>query len=296
MAKLYTTPDLLKLHGELRSVVNGISKQTHAVRRQAAKAKADAEKLYDGSGMSKTEVRNAVSRHVEAFVDTHTKPIRALLKPKLKEMEGIRLRIEEARENMTNPVRRLNALTMMESKLIEQRYRAMQLTHGAGPAELEVIADAAKTSGDLGMLAAVVARNNQLPSKDRRFSNAELLADVALPGQDDVDAVYAEAVSLPAYAIACDRAFDRLGEIKPEDRLANALAERTVELKDDGSLADFVAKQPRDHVEDDDGDEPKADPKDFSTWSEFAEAGGDFDDLTEADHARFWPIDAGGES
>ena len=295
MAKLYPTPDLLKLHGELRSVVNGISKQTYAVRRQAAKAKADAEKLYEGSGMSKTEVRNAVSRHVEAFVDTYAMPIRALLAPKLREMEGIRLRIEEARENMTNPIRRLNAITMMDGKLVEQRYKAMQLTHGAGPAELEVIADAAKTSGDLGMLAAVVARNNQLPTKERPFSNAELLAGVRLPGQDDVDAVYAEAVSLPAYALSCDRAFDRLGEIKPEDKLANAIADRAVELNDDGSLADFVVRQPKDHV-DDDGNRPKADPKDFSNWSEFAEAGGDFDDLSEEDHARFWPAEAGGES
>lgn len=298
MAKLYTSQNLISKHQPLRAAVSEISKLTTDVRNSANKASAEAEKLYDRSGLSKTAKRDAIERHVRATVDTS--PVKAKIAPLLREMEGHRLQLEEARPNMLNPIRRLNALTLMERKMIESRYAAMQMLDGVGPAELEVAAEAAKIARDFGMLAAVVSRNNQLPSKDRRFTNAELLADVELPGQADIDAVYQELDVLPKYAISCSRAVDNLGRLAAEDRIELGLSERQVHINEDGSLADFQTTEPMRYKLDGSEvtgvndpkliDSKKPDPKDFDNYVDFAEAGGKATDLTHDDDIRFFGV------
>jgi hypothetical protein len=296
MAKYFTAADLRQTHGKLRKIVSDISRQITAVRKEAAHVATEAEKLYANSGMRKQELKNVVKNHTKAHMDTVAKPIREGFLPKLKEMEGLRIHLEEARDNLTNPIRRINALTVMDNNLAARRRAAAELIQFAGPTELEVIADAARAEGDVATLAAVIARNNQLAPSKRPFKNAEVVAGIELPGQAEVDAIFAELVSLPAYALACDRAFDRMGELSGTDRIELGLAERQVEVNEDGTLKnlDVAERHSAPGVKLDDPsfstfikEDPTREPKDFETLAEYHRAGGDYSKPTMDDWARW---------
>lgn len=300
MAKYITLKDLRERHAELRKAVNLISRETAKVRKFAEKTRAEVERLYANvMNVGKQDKLNAISLETRTRVEVFAKPIKERVAPLLRQMEGARIAIEDARDNMTNPVRRINAMTALDRQLAERRVAAMQLVQWAGPAELEVIADAAKGEGDVATLAAVISRNNSLPAKDRRFTNAELLEGVKLPGQNEIDAIYQEAVSLPQYAVHCSRAIEKGGDVKAADRIERGLAERKVEVEEDGTLKGFDAVpryradfKPVDTTKTDD---QTVDPKQFDTFDEFLAAGGKAtDDFDNDDMRRWWPIAEGG--
>ena len=294
MAKLYSHTDLLTKHGELRKVVSQISKETTAVRKQANKYREDAEKLYSHI-KSKTQRNNMIKQHVEAKLQAVTEPVKDKVLPLIKEMEGHRLELAEAAEIMTNPISYCNAVTFGSSKLFAQRAAASQLIAGMGSAAMRVAAEAAKTSGDIGLLAALVDRNDQLPADARPFSNAELMSDVNLPGFDDVQAVFQEVSTLPEYAMACSRALDKGGDISPSDRIRIGLSENKLNILEDGSLADFQTTEPPrykiDGTELIQPDKPKSgdlNPADYKSSVEYVEAGGSMLDDIPTDVLADW--------
>ena len=280
MAKLFSHSDLLAKHAQLRGVVSKISKETSAVRKEAKKLKEEAEGLF--ADLPTSARRNMTETHVKARMQKFIEPVREKVLPMLKEMESHRLELAEAKELMANPISYCNAVTIGSSKLLEQRAAAAVLVANMGPAALRVAAEAAKTSGDVGMIAALVDRNDQLPTGERPFSNAELIKDVTLPGFDDVKAVFAEVDLLPDYAMACSRAIDNRGEISANSRIEIGLSENKINIQEDGSLAAFQSTEaPRykiDGTEYIQPDKPKGDdinPMDFSSFADFVEAGGD---------------------
>lgn len=235
--KYFSLQDLLTKHQGLRKTVSEISVAATKVQKQAAEIREKIEATFADVQMGKQDKINAINRAVRKEVDEIAKPYRDEVKKKLKEMEAMRLELEEGREMMTNPISYLSAITATDPKLAERRAFGMQMADGAGATELKNLLAVAKSTGDVGMLGGIVAINDRIPTKHRQFTNAEAIKDFALPNFADVSAVYDEVNSLPQYAIHASRSLDNGGSIKPADRVARGLAASKVETNPDGSLA-----------------------------------------------------------
>ena len=235
--KYFSVTDLIARNQDLRKLVSAISVASTTIRNEADKIREEVEKTFADVRMPKQDKINAVNRAVRDRVDEFAEPLRDDVNAKLREMEGVRLELEEGRELMTNPIRFLSAVTSMDAKLVDRRVAAQRLAEGAGPRELETMLAVAKSANDVGMIGAIVAANDRLPTKSRPFTNASAVDGVELPGFADVQAVYAEVESLPQFAVHASRALDRGGQVKGADRIARGLAQHQVETNPDGSLA-----------------------------------------------------------
>ncbi len=229
-------PDLLTLNQQLRKLTSEISVATTKVQTEAAQIRKQVEAVFADVQMPKQDKINAINRQVRQRVDALAKPVKEKVNAKLKEMEALRLRIEDGRQLMTNPISYLAASSLTNPKFHERRLAGQRFTEGAGPAELRTMLAVARSTNDVGLLSAVIAANDRLPTKSRTFTNAEAIKDVQLPGFQDVLAVYNDVTALPQFAIHCSRALDSGGDVKAADRIARGLAASKVETNPDGSL------------------------------------------------------------
>lgn len=287
-----TTKDLRTSHGAIRKQTNIVSRHVFKLRKKVESTRAEVEKLYDNVKMSKLDKKNAIAGEMKSRVSTLTTPLKDEFTAPLRELEKHRLLLEAGRDTMTNPITRINALTMLDTAMSQKRANASIILANAGPAEIQLAAEASKSVNDLGTLAACVTRNSALKTSDRRFSNAEILKDVVLPDQAEVNAIYAEAVSVSQYALHCLRSLDNAGTEDANAKIERGLADRQVELTEDGSLKPFefedTTKAPDIKPKPTPKPEPKdVKPEDFESAGEYLANGGDTAFV--AEHGdKFW--------
>lgn len=277
-----TIKDLRTSHGAIRKQTNIVSRHVFKLRKTAESTRAEVEKLFEPVKMGKTEKKLAINDEVKSRIRTLTVPLKDEFTAPLRELEKHRLVIEAGRDTMTNPITRINALTMLDTAMSQKRANASIILANAGPAEIQMAAEASKSVNDLGTLAACVSRNSALKTGDRRFTNAEILKDVVLPDQAEVNAIYAEAVSVSQYALHCLRSLDNAGVEDATNRIERGLADRRVELAENGSLKPFefedTTKAPDITPKPTPKPEPKdIKPEDFDSAGAYLASGGDTD-------------------
>ena len=140
----------------------------------------------------------------------------------LREVHSLATQIDEARELYENPFKRLNVLTAMEPKMAARRAEVAAMVRHSGPAEIETLAEAFRSTGDFGGLAALVSKNMQLPSADRKLTNAAIVAGVVFPHSDQVAAIMRDASELPELARQETRRVVNAGKISGVDRIRGA--------------------------------------------------------------------------
>lgn len=296
--KFLSIKEIRSAHAAIRKSTNKVSRETFLARTQIKNAENELTKLYEKTGMSKTEIKNAIKRDMKIRGNEIAKLSREKINGELREIEKHRQNLEDAREFVGNPLRRINSITALDKTLAPQRAAVAQLLLHAGPAELETIALAAKATGDLATLAACISKNNSIPVSERRIKNQEMLEGVVLPDQREINAMLQEAVSLPAYALSCDRSLNNLGVESGIDRIERGLHDRQVELQADGGLKAFEFEHNKVEVDPDDYHQAQADrptidpedlnPEDFDNPADYMLAGGT-GAVVEVRCAELWP-------
>lgn len=293
--KFLSIKDIRGAHAAIRKSTNKISRETHMARTQIKNIKVELEKMYENTGMTKFEKKQAVERDLHLRSKDIATNARTKYDGELRTIEKNRLILEGAREFVGNPLRRINAMTALDKTLAPQRAAVAQLLLNASPAELETIALAARDSGDLATLAACVSKNSSLPVAERRLNNAAMIDGVVLPDQLEINAVLKEVESLPAYALSCDRSLNNRGVESGTDKIERGLHDRQVDLQNDGALKPFEFEHKQFDKIDDDKPKPKPEvkpedlnPEDFDTPGAFMIAGGE-SDVVEKRCAELWP-------
>lgn len=275
-----TIKDLRLAHGAIRKNTNILSRHVFKLRKRVEGIRGEVTALYDNVKMPNAQKKMAIAGEVKSRVSGLAQPLKDEFTAPLREIEKQRLLIETGRETMTNKITRLNAITILDQAMSQKRANASIILANAGPAEIELAAEASRSVNDLGTMQACVSRNSALKTSDRRFSNAELLKDVVLPDQAEVNAIYAETVSVPQYAIHCLRSLDNAGSESPNARIERGLADRQLDFNEDGSLKafDFEDTTPTLDITPTPTPTPKpkdVKPEDFDSAGEYLANGGD---------------------
>lgn len=277
-----TIKDLRASHTALRKQTNIVSRHVFKLRKKVESVRKEVETLYENVKLPKTQKKLQITDEVKTRVSGLSQPLKDEFTAPLREIEKQRLLIETGRDTMTNPITRLNALTILDQAMSQKRANASIILANSGPAELQLAAEAAKSVSDLGTLAACVSRNSALKTSDRRFSNAEILKDVVLPDQAEVNAIYAEAVSVSQYALHCLRSLDNAGTEDSTAKIERGLQERQLDFNEDGSLKafDFEDTTPTPNITPTPTPKPEpkdVKPEDFDSAGAYLASGGDTD-------------------
>jgi hypothetical protein len=239
MARYLTVSELTALNDKLRKQTSEITKGAARSREEFERARKLAESRY--AELPPNVRREYVGREVASsnrrIVAEFDEGTRGLLR----DVHALAAQINEARDLYENPFKRLNVLSAMDPKMAARRAEVSALLTHAGPAEIETLAEAFRSTGDFGGLAALVSRNSQLPHGDRKLHNAAIVAGVVFPHADQVEAILRDAAELPELARHEARRVVNAGKISGVDRIRSAL--RVVGVDGKGELTAPEAAQ-----------------------------------------------------
>jgi hypothetical protein len=232
MAKYLTVSELTGTNEQLR-------KQTSEITRRAARARDDLERARTEAEQRYAELppnvrREYVGREIASSNGKIVADFEQSTKGILRDVLALAAQINEARELYENPFKRLNILTAMEPKMAARRAEVTAMVRLSGPAEIETLAEAFRSTGDFGGLAAIISKNMQLPSADRKLTNAAIVAGVVFPHSDQVTAIMRDAAELPELARQETRRVVNAGKISGVDRIRSAF--RVVGVDGEGEL------------------------------------------------------------
>ncbi len=233
MAKYLTVAQLTEINVKLRGRTEEITRRAARAREELERARDEAERRY--SALPPRDRRQYVAREVSAtnagIVSSFDEDTRGALR----EVAALAADIEAARELYENPIKRLNVMTAMHPAMAARRAEVAAMLANAGPAEVETLADAFRSTRDLGGLAAVLSRNSQVPAAERRMTNASIVSGVEFPDAEQVAAVLRDAAELPAVAAQEARRVRNVGRLSGADRIRGGL--RVVRVDREGSVS-----------------------------------------------------------
>lgn len=187
MAKYLTVAELTAVNQKLRNQTAELTRRAARSSEEIERAKAQAEERY--SALPTRERRQYVAREVAATSKRIVAEFNEGTKGILRDIEALSTEINAAREFYENPFKRLNVLTAMDPKMAGRRAEVSAMLVHAGPAEIETLADAFRSTRDFGGMAALVSRNSKIPASERKLHNAAIVAGVDFPDADQVAAI-----------------------------------------------------------------------------------------------------------